>query len=157
MTNVTHTDHFVPHTEGAQEMRPRSQVSSRELLREKAKTGAIVLHSLPRMDELPADVDQTRHARYWQEAFKLPAFTPARVRAWFHLYGEEAMAEASRSLELDALELEAKPLGKDSVKAVVRGVTEPLQDPRLARLVVALRAYRRVDAVVPEVGARVRR
>jgi aspartate carbamoyltransferase catalytic subunit len=21
------------------------------------------------MDELPADVDQTRHARYWEEAF----------------------------------------------------------------------------------------
>ena len=28
-----------------------------------------MLHSLPRMDELPADVDQTRHARYWIEAF----------------------------------------------------------------------------------------
>ena len=42
---------------------------TRELLREKAQPGAIVLHSLPRMDELPADVDATRHARYWQEAF----------------------------------------------------------------------------------------
>ena len=30
---------------------------------------AIVLHSLPRMDELSEDVDSTRHARYWQEAF----------------------------------------------------------------------------------------
>jgi aspartate carbamoyltransferase catalytic subunit len=40
---------------------------TRELLT-KAKPGAIVLHSLPRMDELPADVDGTRHARYWQEA-----------------------------------------------------------------------------------------
>ena len=29
----------------------------------------IILHSLPRMDELPADVDATRHARYWFEAF----------------------------------------------------------------------------------------
>ena len=48
---------------------PRTYQVTRELLREKAKTGAIVLHSLPRMDELPADVDQTRHARYWQEAF----------------------------------------------------------------------------------------
>jgi len=28
-----------------------------------------VLHSLPRMDELPTDVDTTRWARYWQEAF----------------------------------------------------------------------------------------
>jgi aspartate carbamoyltransferase catalytic subunit len=42
---------------------------TRDLLRQKAKTGAIILHSLPRMDELPADVDATRHARYWQEAF----------------------------------------------------------------------------------------
>jgi aspartate carbamoyltransferase catalytic subunit len=42
---------------------------TRELLRDKAKPGSIVLHSLPRMDELPADVDATRHARYWQEAF----------------------------------------------------------------------------------------
>ncbi len=42
---------------------------TRELLREKAKTGSIILHSLPRMDELPTDVDETRHARYWQEAF----------------------------------------------------------------------------------------
>ena len=42
---------------------------TRQLLREKAPHRAIVLHSLPRMDELPADVDATRHARYWQEAF----------------------------------------------------------------------------------------
>jgi aspartate carbamoyltransferase catalytic subunit len=42
---------------------------TRDLLREKAKTSSIILHSLPRMDELPADVDSTRHARYWQEAF----------------------------------------------------------------------------------------
>ncbi len=44
-------------------------VVNRELLRQKAKTSSIILHSLPRMDELPADVDATRHARYWQEAF----------------------------------------------------------------------------------------
>jgi len=42
---------------------------TRELLREKAKPGAIILHSLPRMDELPTDVDATRHARMWVEAF----------------------------------------------------------------------------------------
>ncbi|MCK4340346.1 MAG: aspartate carbamoyltransferase [Phycisphaerae bacterium] len=42
---------------------------TRELLRDKAKPDAIILHSLPRMDELPADVDSTRHARYWEEAF----------------------------------------------------------------------------------------
>ena len=39
------------------------------MLRDKAKSDAIILHSLPRMDELPLDVDATRHARYWQEAF----------------------------------------------------------------------------------------
>jgi aspartate carbamoyltransferase catalytic subunit len=42
---------------------------TRELLEKKAKPSSIILHSLPRMDELPADVDITRHARYWQEAF----------------------------------------------------------------------------------------
>ena len=42
---------------------------TRELLRDKAKSSSIVLHSLPRMDELPTDVDSTRHARYWTEAF----------------------------------------------------------------------------------------
>jgi aspartate carbamoyltransferase catalytic subunit len=42
---------------------------TRELLAKKAKSDAIVLHSLPRMDELPMDVDSTRHARYWEEAF----------------------------------------------------------------------------------------
>ena len=42
---------------------------TRELLRDKAKTDSIILHSLPRMDELPTDVDYTRHARYWEEAF----------------------------------------------------------------------------------------
>ncbi len=42
---------------------------TRELLAAKAKPDAIILHSLPRMDELPLEVDATRHARYWQEAF----------------------------------------------------------------------------------------
>jgi aspartate carbamoyltransferase catalytic subunit len=42
---------------------------TREMLRDKAKSDAIILHSLPRMDELPEDVDATRHARYWTEAF----------------------------------------------------------------------------------------
>jgi aspartate carbamoyltransferase catalytic subunit len=34
-----------------------------------AKPDSIVLHSLPRMDELLPEVDGTRHARYWVEAF----------------------------------------------------------------------------------------
>ncbi|MFQ5595691.1 MAG: aspartate carbamoyltransferase [Anaerolineae bacterium] len=42
---------------------------TRQLLRDKAQSHAIVLHSLPRMDELPTDVDVTRHARYWVEAY----------------------------------------------------------------------------------------
>ena len=42
---------------------------TRRLLHDKARSDAIVLHSLPRMDELPPDVDGTRHARYWFEAF----------------------------------------------------------------------------------------
>jgi aspartate carbamoyltransferase catalytic subunit len=41
---------------------------TKELLR-KARQDAIVLHSLPRMDELPTEVDDTRHARYWTEAY----------------------------------------------------------------------------------------
>jgi len=42
---------------------------TRELLAASAKRDAMILHSLPRMDELPTDVDATRHARYWQEAY----------------------------------------------------------------------------------------
>lgn len=48
---------------------PAAYKVTRELLRDKARTDAIVLHSLPRMDELPPDVDGTRHQRYWVEAF----------------------------------------------------------------------------------------
>lgn len=48
---------------------PANYKITRELLEKKAKSDAIILHSLPRMDELPVDVDSTRWARYWQEAF----------------------------------------------------------------------------------------
>jgi aspartate carbamoyltransferase catalytic subunit len=48
---------------------PDNYKVTRRLLDEKAKSDAIILHSLPRMDELPPDVDSTRHARYWEEAF----------------------------------------------------------------------------------------
>ncbi|MEX1207015.1 MAG: aspartate carbamoyltransferase [Acidimicrobiia bacterium] len=47
---------------------PANYRITREVLT-KAKSDAIILHSLPRMDELPEDVDGTRHARYWEEAF----------------------------------------------------------------------------------------
>jgi aspartate carbamoyltransferase catalytic subunit len=47
---------------------PANYKVTKELMR-KAKPDAIVLHSLPRMDELPTEVDDTRHERYWIEAF----------------------------------------------------------------------------------------
>jgi len=48
---------------------PANYKITRELLTSKAKSDAILLHSLPRMDEIPTDVDITRWSRYWQEAF----------------------------------------------------------------------------------------
>ncbi len=42
---------------------------TKDVLFKKAKKDSIVLHSLPRQDELTLDVDATRHARYWVEAF----------------------------------------------------------------------------------------
>ncbi len=48
---------------------PDNYKITRELLAKKAKSDAILLHSLPRMDEIPTDVDITRWSRYWQEAF----------------------------------------------------------------------------------------
>ena len=48
---------------------PPEYCVTRELLRDKAKRSSIILHSLPRMDELLEDVDATRHQRYWAEAF----------------------------------------------------------------------------------------
>ncbi len=48
---------------------PANYKITRELLSTKAKSDAILLHSLPRMDEIPTDVDITRWSRYWQEAY----------------------------------------------------------------------------------------
>ncbi len=48
---------------------PDNYKITRELLASKAKPDAILLHSLPRMDEIPTDVDSTRWSRYWKEAF----------------------------------------------------------------------------------------
>jgi len=39
-----------------------------EKLRKYARPDAMVLHSLPRMDELDTDVDQSEFASYWDEA-----------------------------------------------------------------------------------------
>jgi len=43
------------------------QVTSEVMTR--AKSSSIILHSLPRRDELLPEVDDSRHARYWQEAY----------------------------------------------------------------------------------------
>lgn len=51
------------------DLTPANYKITRELLFNKAKSDAILLHSLPRMDEIPPDVDITRWSRYWQEAF----------------------------------------------------------------------------------------
>jgi aspartate carbamoyltransferase catalytic subunit len=55
--------------EGDVDLTPANYKITRELLSTKAKSDAILLHSLPRMDEIPVDVDITRWSRYWQEAF----------------------------------------------------------------------------------------
>ena len=54
---------------GELDLTPANYKITRELLSTKAKSDAILLHSLPRMDEVPVDVDITRWSRYWQEAF----------------------------------------------------------------------------------------
>jgi aspartate carbamoyltransferase catalytic subunit len=71
MEPVVQADYTVSHDEAVKDRpgTPAAYRVTRELLRSKAKSDAIILHSLPRMDELPPDVDSTRHARYWVEAF----------------------------------------------------------------------------------------
>ncbi len=54
---------------GEHGLTPANYKITRDLLFNKAKSDAILLHSLPRMDEIPADVDITKWSRYWQEAF----------------------------------------------------------------------------------------
>lgn len=53
---------------GDEGLTPANYQVTKELMR-KAKPDSIILHSLPRMDELLPEVDSTRHARYWVEAF----------------------------------------------------------------------------------------
>lgn len=52
----------------ALENTPEAYRVTRDVLRDKAKGDAIVMHSLPRLDELSPEVDDTRHARYWQQS-----------------------------------------------------------------------------------------
>lgn len=47
---------------------PANYQITREVM-SRAKGSSIVLHSLPRMDELLPEVDDLKHARYWQEAY----------------------------------------------------------------------------------------
>ena len=54
---------------GELDLTPSNYKITRDLLTSKAKSDAILLHSLPRMDEIPVDVDITKWSRYWQEAF----------------------------------------------------------------------------------------
>lgn len=71
MEPVVQADYTKSRVEATEErgLTPAAYRVTKELLRRKAKKDCIVLHSLPRMDELPVDVDDTRHARYWIEAF----------------------------------------------------------------------------------------
>ncbi len=68
---VVQPDYTKPRDERAGDvgLTPANYKITRELLSTKAKSDAILLHSLPRMDEIPVDVDQTRWSRYWIEAF----------------------------------------------------------------------------------------
>ena len=49
-------------------MTPSNYQITKEVMK-RAKGDSIILHSLPRMDELLPEVDQLKHARYWQEAY----------------------------------------------------------------------------------------
>lgn len=55
--------------DGDVDLTPSNYKITRDLLTNQAKSDAILLHSLPRMDEIPPDVDITKWSRYWQEAF----------------------------------------------------------------------------------------
>jgi aspartate carbamoyltransferase catalytic subunit len=69
---VVQPDYTKGHDErGAGELpkTPDNYTITKELLANEAKPGSIVLHSLPRMDELPPEVDSLKNARYWQEAY----------------------------------------------------------------------------------------
>jgi aspartate carbamoyltransferase catalytic subunit len=71
MEPVVQANYALPRTDAPSEHHstPPAYRLSRQMLHDKAKKDSIVLHSLPRLDELPLDVDDTRHARYWLQAF----------------------------------------------------------------------------------------
>jgi len=71
MEPVVQPDYTKPRQEASEDrgITPDNYKITRKLLADKAKQDAIILHSMPRMDELPPDVDFTKYPRYWQEAF----------------------------------------------------------------------------------------
>lgn len=69
VVQADYTKSRVDSTDVKKGLTPDQYRVTRQLLKEKGKPGSIVLHSLPRMDELPLDVDGTRHNRMWIEAF----------------------------------------------------------------------------------------
>jgi len=68
---VVQPDYAKPREEVKTDRRltPPAYRVTREMLYNKGKRGAIVMHSLPRLDEIPEEVDDTYHARYWVEAY----------------------------------------------------------------------------------------
>jgi aspartate carbamoyltransferase catalytic subunit len=70
MEPVVQPDYTQSRQEKADEygITPANYRITKEVMK-KAKGDSIVLHSLPRMDELLPEVDQLKHARYWQEAY----------------------------------------------------------------------------------------
>jgi aspartate carbamoyltransferase catalytic subunit len=67
VVQADYTQSRVERAEGVGQTADNYKVTA-QLLR-KAKSDCMVFHSLPRMDELSEDVDRTRHAYYWLEAF----------------------------------------------------------------------------------------
>jgi len=71
LESVINPDYNKPRGEAVKEqsITPAAYCVTREMLREKGKRNALVLHSFPRLDEIPTDLDDTRHAGYWFEAY----------------------------------------------------------------------------------------
>jgi aspartate carbamoyltransferase catalytic subunit len=70
MEPVVQPDYSKPRQEASADrgLTPAAYRVTREMLRDKGNSDVLVLHSLPRMDELPPEVDVTRHCGYWVEA-----------------------------------------------------------------------------------------
>ena len=70
MEPVVQPDYSIPVDERPEEYgkTPANYQITSEVMK-KAKGSSIIVHSLPRMDELLPELDDSRHARYWQEAY----------------------------------------------------------------------------------------